>query len=246
MNGKDASSGMQADETRWPVVVYGSTGPLGAACARLFARRGWPVAGIARNEDRLFLLQKETGAAVFTADMADEASRTAARTFIEQFLGGKVPAVFLFAIGSHRHTLPGCGEAPVQDQIRVNIEIPLQEALHWAGRLPGGQFVFFGDAAVLSPAGGYSAYGAAKAGLMAAARILARDLAPGFRVNAVAPGIMNLKPTARPDALERWSVRVPLGHIGSPEDIARAVAFLVDHAYLTGVVLPVDGGFSLR
>lgn len=228
-----------------PVVVYGATGPLGEACIRHFTAAGRRVAAIARDRQKLQRLEAQTKAAVFSADMANAVQRDAAREFIARFLENEGSAVFLLAMGSHHDTLPGCGEERIQEQIRTNLEFPLQEALYWAHRLPGGHFIFFADAAVQTPAKGYHAYRAAKSGVISITRSLALDLAPAFRVNAVAPGIMNLKPHARPDALQRWSARVPLGRIGAPDDIARAVAFLVEHEYLTGVILPVDGGLSL-
>jgi pteridine reductase len=131
--------------------------------------------------------------------------------------------------------------------VETNLTLPMLEALHWAPRLSSGsQFVFFADATTASPGPGYHAYAAAKAGIVALTHTLAQSLAPSIRVNAVAPGIMNLKPTARADAQERWSARIPLQAIGEPGFIATAVEFLIRHPYLTGVVLPVDGGYSLR
>ncbi len=89
------------------------------------------------------------------------------------------------------------------------------------------------------------AYVAAKAGLAALTQALARELAPAVRVNAVAPGAL-LWPEPEPSAAVRDRVlaRIPLGRLGTPADVARAVAWLAGEPYLTGVTLPVDGGFS--
>ncbi len=166
---------------------------------------------------------------------------------IGTFLRPDLPAVFLFALGDHHDSPPGGEEAAARALLEINLTLPMLEALYWAPRLAsGGQFVFFADATVASPGPGYHAYAAAKAGLAALTKTLAQTLAPAIRVNAVAPGILNLKPTARPDARDRWSARIPLNEIGEPHFIAMAVEFLIRHPYLTGVVLPVDGGFSLH
>jgi pteridine reductase len=91
----------------------------------------------------------------------------------------------------------------------------------------------------------HAAYVAAKAGLAALTQALARELAPAVRVNAVAPGAL-LWPEPEPLAAVRDRVlaRIPLGRLGTPADVARAVAWLAGEPYLTGVTLPVDGGFS--
>ena len=96
----------------------------------------------------------------------------------------------------------------------------------------------------------FAAYGTAKAGLVALTQILARELAPRIRVNAVAPGHilwaenMSLSKTQQRAELSR----VPLRRLGTPEEIARAVRFLVspESSYITGAILPVDGGLRLN
>ncbi|XP_078614793.1 pteridine reductase 1-like [Branchiostoma floridae x Branchiostoma japonicum] len=94
------------------------------------------------------------------------------------------------------------------------------------------------------PLAGYSVYCIAKAGLIMSTMALAKDLAPDIRVNAVAPGAI-LWPDQEWDVNNSLS-RIPMGRQGSPEDIAKAIVFLVKEApYVTGQVLPVDGGRSL-
>ncbi len=95
----------------------------------------------------------------------------------------------------------------------------------------------------------HAAYAMSKAALSAMVRSLAVDLAPGVRVNGVAPGVVAW-PETGPDAdaamQERYLTRVPLGRAGTPEEAAGAVAFLaLDAGYTTGHVLAVDGGRSL-
>jgi pteridine reductase len=90
-------------------------------------------------------------------------------------------------------------------------------------------------------------YSAAKGGLLSLTRALARELRPEVRVNAVAPGAI-LWAEGDEDPATRRAIldRVALGRLGEPDDIARAVLFLVrDGGYVTGQILAVDGGRSL-
>ena len=100
---------------------------------------------------------------------------------------------------------------------------------------------------------GLSAYSAAKAGIAMLTRVAALELAQtGIRVNAVAPGIVETGMTSEvvqdPDFVQAWSAAIPLGRIGQPDDIADVVAFLCSpqSRWMTGQVLAVDGGGSLR
>lgn len=91
-------------------------------------------------------------------------------------------------------------------------------------------------------------YCASKAGLAMLTRSLGQDLAPEIRVNAVAPGAI-LWPESGPEAQDHAGVlaRVPMGRRGEPEDIARAVGYLIfDAPYVTGQILTVDGGRTLQ
>jgi pteridine reductase len=94
---------------------------------------------------------------------------------------------------------------------------------------------------------GYAVYSIAKAGLVAMTKVLAKELGPAIRVNAIAPGAIlwpenGLSEQAKSEILER----VPLARSGSPEDIAKAVFFLIKDAdYVTGQTITVDGGRTL-
>ncbi|MGQ9631699.1 MAG: 3-oxoacyl-[acyl-carrier-protein] reductase [bacterium] len=97
---------------------------------------------------------------------------------------------------------------------------------------------------------GQANYAASKAGVIALTKTAARELAPrGINVNAVAPGFIDTEMTRALPQAERDKIlsRVPLGRLGQPEDVARAVAFLVseDADYITGQVLTVDGGMVM-
>lgn len=100
--------------------------------------------------------------------------------------------------------------------------------------------------------GGLSAYAASKAGIVGFTKSLAAELAPGIRVNAIAPGaILTAAWDDREDLDQVLAHRlqyIPLERMGRPEDIGMGVAFLVsDHAsYITGTVLTIDGGMTSR
>ena len=102
--------------------------------------------------------------------------------------------------------------------------------------------------AVLPPKGA-SVYGASKAALNLWTRAMAKELGPrGIRVNAVAPGAINIPEAPRSDDLTALFVKdTALGRIGTPRDIARAVRFLAGEAaaFVTGEVLTVSGGYRL-
>jgi pteridine reductase len=90
----------------------------------------------------------------------------------------------------------------------------------------------------------HSAYIASKAALLAATRVAARELAPSIRVNAVSPGAVALNDD---DEAVRASIvrQIPLGRIGTPDEVAQVVLFLLKQSYVTGTVVKVDGGRAL-
>ncbi len=96
---------------------------------------------------------------------------------------------------------------------------------------------------------GQANYAAAKAGIIGLTRTVAREVASrGITANAIAPGFIDTKMTQQLDEKQRQDLqsRIPLGYLGSPRDVAAAVAFLVteEARYITGQVLSVDGGMS--
>lgn len=90
-------------------------------------------------------------------------------------------------------------------------------------------------------------YSASKAGIIGLTKSVARELAPrGVTCNAVAPGFIATDMTkALPTDTEAIAASIPLGRVGEPEDVADAVAFLVNAGYITGEVIRVDGGIAM-
>lgn len=102
------------------------------------------------------------------------------------------------------------------------------------------------DWSIERPYPGYVPYGMTKAALAAATRGLARALAPEVRVNAVSPGAVLLPEGIGPAESEEIRAAIPMKRIGSPDDVAEAILYLLRAAYVTGTILTVDGGRSLR
>lgn len=131
-----------------------------------------------------------------------------------------------------------------------NLKAPLLLAQAAAGELrrAHGLVVNIVDIHGLRPLPGYIIYSTAKAALLHLTRALARELAPEVRVNGIAPGPV-LWPEAGTDAAQRQAIidSTLLQRAGSPADVARAVRFFAaDAPYVTGQILAVDGGRSLR
>ncbi len=133
------------------------------------------------------------------------------------------------------------------DLIGTNLRAPtfLAQAAATALRRSQGAIVNITDIHAERPLKSYVVYTVAKAGLTGLTRSLARELAPEVRVNAVAPGPILWPDDEQFDELSRQRIvsHTPLKREGTPDDIARAVHFLlVDASYVTGMTIAVDGG----
>jgi 3-oxoacyl-[acyl-carrier protein] reductase len=112
----------------------------------------------------------------------------------------------------------------------------------------GGRIVNIASIAGLFPAHGQANYAAAKAGVIALTKVLAKELARRqITVNAVAPGLIQtaMIGAIRPEVLAEYQKQIPLGRVGRPEDVANAVLFLAseESGYITGQTLPITGGW---
>lgn len=137
------------------------------------------------------------------------------------------------------------GEADWDDTLDLNLKgtfFVLQQAARRLRRVGGGAIVNIADIAGLRPWPRFAVHSISKAGVLALTQVAALALAPDIRVNAVVPG-----PVLKPDHMrsERWEAlaqSLPLRRAGSPEDVARAVRFLMENDFVTGEALLVDGG----
>jgi len=112
----------------------------------------------------------------------------------------------------------------------------------------GGRIVNTSSIAGIFPSHGQANYAAAKAGVIALTKVLAKELARRkITVNAVAPGLIRtaMIDQIKPEVLAEYEKQIPIGRVGTPDDVANAVLFLAseESEYITGQVLPITGGW---
>jgi 3-oxoacyl-[acyl-carrier protein] reductase len=113
-----------------------------------------------------------------------------------------------------------------------------------------GRIVFVSSVAGMMGSAGQANYAASKSGLVGMARSLARELGSrGVTANVVAPGFIETDMTAKlgADLIKKYAEQIPLGRLGSVDDVAGTVDFLASEAasYITGALIPVDGGLGM-
>ena len=143
------------------------------------------------------------------------------------------------------------GEVLVEDwdaMFALNLRAPFflsQSAARVMGER-GGAIVNIADLAAFETWRNYIPHAITKAGIVQMTRGLAHALAPKVRVNAIAPGPVLLPEGWTPEQTEKLVSTTPLGRIGSPEDVAQAVLYLLSADYVTGETIIVDGGRHVR
>jgi 3-oxoacyl-[acyl-carrier protein] reductase len=235
------------------VLVTGGARGIGAACAAWFVANGDRVAVTYRGieppkapggEDDRYLAVR--------CDVTDAQQVEDAFGAVEEHFG---PVEVLVAnAGITRDTLVmRMGEDAWQSVIDTNLTGAFRVAKRAVAkmlRLHRGRIVFMSSVGAFVGLPGQANYAASKAGLVGMARAMAREVASRqITVNVVAPGVVE---TAMTDALGAGRVAdlqgmVPLGRVGTPEDVAGVVGFLASDAagYVTGAVVPVDGGLGM-
>jgi pteridine reductase len=134
------------------------------------------------------------------------------------------------------------------DTFALNLRAPFfcaRAAARAMGDL-GGVIVNLADLAGIEAWPAYAAHGISKAGVIHMTRVLARILAPRVRVNAIAPGAVLLPEHWTADDAAHLERTTPLRRLGSPEDVAQAMLYLIEADYVTGDLVIVDGGRHIR
>jgi NAD(P)-dependent dehydrogenase (short-subunit alcohol dehydrogenase family) len=132
--------------------------------------------------------------------------------------------------------------------LRTNTRGPflVAQALLPALRKQGGRIVNLGSLGGVRPWSSHGHYCVSKAALHMLTRVMAKALAPGIAVNAVAPGMIETDAKASRDQLARMAAKTPMKRNGTPEDVVEAVLFFATATrFITGQVLYVDGGLGL-
>ena len=243
-------------ESMAPVVlVTGAARRVGAEIARQLQAAGARVALHFRSSrsDAEALAADLNGmrpgsAAIFQADLLYSASLPGlVSAVVERF--GRLDGLVNNASSFFPTALGQIDDAAWLDLMGSNLKAPLflSQAAAPHLKLGGGAIINIVDIHAERPLKGYPLYCAAKAGLLGLTRALALELAPEVRVNGVAPGAIEWPDDGQFPAAERQAIvaHTLLGRIGAPSDIARTVRFLLfDAPYITGQIIPVDGGRS--
>ena len=235
------------------VLVTGGSRGIGLACAEWFLARGDRVAITSRTgaperdpglgPDRFLSL---------TCDMTDAAQVDAAFGVVEEAWG---PVEVLVAnAGITRDGLVlRMSEDAWSEVIDTNLTAVFRvtkRALTKMLRLHRGRVVMISSIGAFIGSAGQANYAASKAGLVGMARSMAREVASrAITVNVVAPGLVETNMLAGLDEARRaeYAAQVPLGRVARPEEIAEVVGFIASDGagYVTGAVLPVDGGLAM-
>lgn len=238
-------------------IVTGGLGGIGRAICRQLAGRGVHVvaADLAVDVEPLDAFAADMAdlpVTTLAVDVGDAAACAAAIAEVEQ-CHGRLDILVNAAGITRDSTLRKMSTEQWDDVLRINLD----SAFHLCRAAVDGMLARgFGRIVNISSVSGQTGnfgqtnYAAAKAGLHGLTMSLAREVAAkGITVNSLSPGYVETPMTSKmpPEVLARTVASVPVGRVGQPDDIARAVVFLTadDAGYITGINLPVNGGLLM-
>jgi NAD(P)-dependent dehydrogenase (short-subunit alcohol dehydrogenase family) len=231
------------------VLVTGASGNIGRGIACRLAEAGAAIViHYCRDEKSATGLAGGLGAAITVqADLGDPAAVDA------MFAAARPTMVVNNAAAQGVQALAEIDAGDWRAMLAANLDGPFlvtQRAVKaWGDR--GGAIVNVASIEGSDPASGHAHYATSKAGLIMFSRAAALEYGPrGVRVNCVSPGLIDREGLAGdwPEGVARWQARVPLGRLGTPNDVADAVLFLLSPAarWISGTNLVVDGGMTAQ
>src|SRR4051812_7308478 len=234
-------------------LVTGATRGIGAAVARQLADAGARVCVTARDTEEVRRTAEQLGGIGLAGNVADpEHARAAVDLVLGEF--GRLDVLVNNAATNQPYgPLMDLDPQAWRETFTVNVEAPLRLVqAAWRGwmREHGGSVVNVCTEGAGHVGPNVGAYGTSKAALLHLTRQLAGELAPKVRVNSVSPGLVRTEMARfvwEPGEAE-VAAGLPLGRIGEPDDVARAVVWLASDAaeWITGADLLVDGGTRVR
>ena len=229
------------------VVITGGSRGIGAAAVNLFAGRGDRVFFLyEKNHEAARQVAERTGAQAICCDVTDGQAVAAAFAAI-----GDVDILICNAGIMHFGLLSMMEEDRWDRLFDVNVK-----GIYHCVKAAMPSFLQKQRGCILTVSSMWgqvgasceAAYSATKGAVIALTKALAKELGPsGIRVNCVAPGVIltDMCATVEPEILAEMAEETPVGRNGSPEDVAKAMAYLADADFVTGQILPVNGGYII-
>jgi 3-oxoacyl-[acyl-carrier protein] reductase len=238
-------------------LVTGASQGIGRACALKLASQGASVAVAARNQEKLHELMREISAAggkaaAFPMDVAEEEQiKSACKAVLAQF--GKVDILVNNAGITRDQLVMRMKRADWDAVLNTNLTsayLCIQQVISSMLKQRWGRIINMASVFGQTGQAGQANYAASKAGLIGLTMAIAREVGSrSITCNAVAPGFIETAMTAGlSDDFKQNAVKmIPLGRVGTPAEVANAVAFLASEeaAYITGHVLNVNGGMLM-
>jgi 3-oxoacyl-[acyl-carrier protein] reductase len=243
------------DLTGMTALVTGASGGIGSSIARGLATQGARLAVSGSNVDKLEAFRGELGGdhVALACDLSDGAAVDALVPQAVEALGGKLDILVNNAGVTRDNLAMRMRDEEWSDVIRINLEAAFRlarAALRPMMRARFGRIVSITSVVGATGNPGQANYAASKAGLVGMSKALAQEVASrGITVNCVAPGMIRSAMTDGLPEAQRQALlgRIPMGDLGSGEDIAAACVYLASReaAYVTGQTLHVNGGMAM-